>query len=77
MGQMIMCTSCMSRELLIFKIIIIYIFCIEFINKNRGKWWDDVYIMNVKRYAIRTYSWLGMWYDIWYCVYITCHENYV
>ncbi len=33
-------------------------------EKNREKWWadDDVYIMYVKRYAIKIYSGLGRWY---------------
>jgi hypothetical protein len=42
MRQMMMCTHCISRELQIFKIIIIYIFFIEFINnkKFREMWWN-------------------------------------
>jgi hypothetical protein len=31
---------------------------------------DDVYILNVKRYAIKTYSWLVRWCDIWRCVHV-------
>jgi hypothetical protein len=42
---MMICTPCISRELWVLKIIIIYIFFIEFIDnkKNRGtcwgRWW--------------------------------------
>jgi hypothetical protein len=60
MWQMMMCTTCMSGELHVFKIIIIYVFFIEFIEtkKIREKWWtdDDVYILHVKIYAIKTCS---------------------
>jgi hypothetical protein len=37
---------------------------------------DDVYIMHVKRYAIRTYR-LERWYDTWWCVHIVYQENYI
>jgi hypothetical protein len=51
MKQMMICTSCTSRELLVFKIIIIYIIFIEFIdNKNleEGDGVDDnVYTLDV------------------------------
>jgi hypothetical protein len=92
---MMMCTPCISRELLVFKIIIIYVFFVEFIDneKNYRKvMWqmmmctptcliiiyvifleiidnkkieesdgadDDVYILYVKRYAIRNCIGLG------------------
>jgi hypothetical protein len=48
-------------------------------EKNREKWWagDDVYIMHVKRYAIRTCSGLERWCGIWWCVHATCQENCV
>jgi hypothetical protein len=36
MGQMVMCTTCMSGELWVFKIIIIYIFFIEFIETEKN-----------------------------------------
>jgi hypothetical protein len=50
MGQIMMCAPCMSRELLIFKIIIIYIF-LEFIDNKKLKKCDvtddNVYTMYV------------------------------
>jgi hypothetical protein len=45
MGQMMICTSFMSRELRIFKIIIIYDFFLKFIGNKKfremwwGRWW--------------------------------------
>jgi hypothetical protein len=36
MRQMMMCTPCMSRELWVFKIIIIYVFYIEFIDTEKN-----------------------------------------
>jgi hypothetical protein len=36
MGQMMMCTPCMSREMHVFKIIIIYAFFIEFIDNEKN-----------------------------------------
>jgi hypothetical protein len=36
MGQMMMCTPCISRELLVFKIIIIYVFFVEFIDNGKN-----------------------------------------
>jgi hypothetical protein len=35
MGQMMMCTSCISRQLWVFKIIIIYAFFVEFIDNEK------------------------------------------
>jgi hypothetical protein len=37
MRQMIICISCMSRELQIFKIIIIYVIFLEFIDNEKIK----------------------------------------
>jgi hypothetical protein len=36
---------------------------------------NDVYILHIKRYAIRTYSGLEKWCDIWWCVHTTYQEN--
>jgi hypothetical protein len=49
-------------------LIIIYVIYLEIVHneKIREKWWvdDDVYILYVKRYTIRTCSGLERWYDI-------------
>jgi hypothetical protein len=51
MGQMIMCTPCRSRELRVFKIIIIYTFFVEFIDNKKIEECDgandDVYTLHV------------------------------
>jgi hypothetical protein len=51
MGQIMMCAPCMSRELLVFKIIIIYIYFLEFIDNEKLKKCDvtddNVYTMYV------------------------------
>jgi hypothetical protein len=63
MRQMMMCRPCMLKELRVFKIIIIYvIFCRIIGNEKLGKddgSDDDVYILHVKRYTIRTCVELG------------------
>jgi hypothetical protein len=50
-GKVMMCTSCMLRELQVFKIIIIYTFFIWFINNKKLEEGDDadnyVYILHV------------------------------
>jgi hypothetical protein len=51
MGQMMMCTPYMLRELQVFKIIIIYVFFVEFIDNKKLEEYDkadaDVYIIHV------------------------------
>jgi hypothetical protein len=42
MEQMMMCTPCMSRELKVFKIIIIYAIFVEFIDNKKLEEYDMV-----------------------------------
>jgi hypothetical protein len=49
---MMMSTSYMSRELGVFKIIIIYAFFIEFIDNKKIRGGDDVYICLIIIYVI-------------------------
>jgi hypothetical protein len=38
---------------------------------------DDVDVLHIKRYAIKTYSALERWCSTWWCVHIVCQENYI
>jgi hypothetical protein len=38
---------------------------------------DDVYIMHIKRYVIKTYTELGRCYDTWCCVHAAYEDNYI
>jgi hypothetical protein len=38
---------------------------------------DDVYILYVNRYTIKTYDWLVRWCCTWWCVHVVCQETYI
>jgi hypothetical protein len=72
MGQIMMCTPYMSNYYL-------WEFFIEIIDNKKLEEYDgaddDVYILNIKRYGIRTCSWLGRWCDIWWCVHVAYKKS--
>jgi hypothetical protein len=75
MEQMMMCTPCISNYYFIwFYLEIVY--NEKKLEKNDGSN-DDVYILHVKRYVIRTYNELEMWCGNWWCVYFTYQVKYI
>jgi hypothetical protein len=54
-------------------------FFIEIIDKKKKSdgAHDDVYILYVKKYGIRTCNGLVKWYITWWCVHTECQKNYI